>query len=317
MPDPAPYDRGHLDVGDDQLVYWETCGRPDGKPAVLCHGGPGSGSQPAWRRFCNPALYRTVLFDQRGCGRSRPHAADPATHLDSNTTAHLVADMERLRTHLGIERWLVMGASWGSTLALAYAEQFPERVTEVVLFAVTTTTRREIEWITRDVGRLFPAAWARFRDGVPEAARAGSLVDAYADLLADPDPMVRHQAALDWCAWEDTHVHLQLDPPPNPRYADPVFRMCFARLVTHYWRHAAWLEEGALLDGAGRLSGIPGVLVHGLLDVSSTLDIPWHLSRAWRGSELMVVEEAGHGATAKMAEAVVAATDRFAERPVR
>jgi len=314
-PEIEPHDRGMLAAGDGNLVYWEVCGRPDGKPAVVLHGGPGSGCSPGFRRYFDPEAYRVVLFDQRGCGRSRPHAADPAVDLSSNTTAHLVADVERLRTHLGVERWLVAGGSWGTTLGLAYAERYPERVSELVLWSVVTTSRREVRWVTRDAGRYFPERWERFRAGVPEADRDGDLVAAYRRLLHDPSPAVRERAARDWCDWEDAHVAVRADHRHDTRYDDPVFRMAFARLVTHYWHHAAWLEDGALLAGAGRLAGIPGVLVHGRIDLSGPLDVAWHLARAWPGSELVVVEEAGHGAGEPgMREAVVAAIDRFASR---
>lgn len=313
--DIEPYDSGMLEVGDGNLVYWETCGNPDGKPAVVLHGGPGSGCTRGMRRFFDPRAYRVVLFDQRGCGRSRPHASDPATSLAANTTHHLLADIEQLRGHLGIDRWLVFGGSWGSTLGLAYAERHPERVTEIVMSSIVSTSRREVEWVTRDMGRVFPAQWARFRGGVPAADRDGSLVDAYSRLLHDPDPAVREQAARDWCDWEDTHVAVRADHQHDTRYDDPVFRMCFARLVTHYWRHAAWLEDGALLRDAGNLAGIPGVMVHGRLDVSGPLDIAWQLAQVWPDSELIVVDEAGHSTgDPGMTEFLVAATDRFATR---
>ncbi|PWU56605.1 prolyl aminopeptidase [Micromonospora sp. S4605] len=309
-----PYAHGMLDVGDGQLVYWETCGNPAGKPAVVLHGGPGSGATPSWRRYFDPARYRVVLFDQRGCGRSRPHAADPAVDLSVNTTDHLVADIERLREHLGVDRWLVLGASWGSTLGLAYAQRHPARVSELVLFSVVTTSRREVEWITRDMGRIFPAEWARFRDGVPAADRDGDLADAYARLLADPDPAVRERAARDWCAWEDTHVGTVPGHRPDPRYTDPVFRMAFARLVTHYWRHAAFLADGQLLREAGRLAGIPGVLLHGRLDISSPPEIPWRLAQAWPDARLELLDAAGHGSGHGIGERVLAALDEFAGR---
>ncbi len=291
-----PDEHGLLDVGDGNLVYWETCGNPEGKPAVVLHGGPGSGATPGWRTYFDPAVHRIVLFDQRGCGRSTPSVADPDVDLAANTTQHLIADVERLREHLGIDRWLLFGGSWGSTLGLAYAETHPERVSEIVLFSICTTTRREVEWITRDMGRVFPEQWARFRDGVPAADRDGSLVDAYARLLRDPDPAVRYRAARDWCDWEDSHVAIRADHQPDPRYQDPVFRLVFARLVTHYWRHAAWLADGALLRDVGKLAGIPGVLVHGRLDVSSPPDIAWELARAWPDAELVLVDDAAHGA---------------------
>jgi len=311
-----PYEHGMLEVGDGNLTYWEVCGNPDGKPAVVLHGGPGSGCTPGWRRFFDPAAYRIVLFDQRGCGRSTPHASDPGVDLATNTTHHLIADVENLREHLGIEQWLVFGGSWGSTLGLAYVQAYPERVSEVVLFSVVTTTQREVEWATRDMRRVFPAQWERLRAGIPADSTAtggdNSLVAAYARLLRDPDPAVREQAAKDWCDWEDTHVAIQ-PTPPNPRYEDPVFRMCFARLVTHYWQHAAWLEDGALLRGVSRLGDIPCVLIHGRLDVSGPPDIAWDIAQAWPGSELVLVDAAGHGTSgAGMTEALLTATDRFA-----
>ena len=314
-PEIEPYESGMLETGDGNRVYWEVCGSPSGKPAVVLHGGPGSGCTPGWRRYFDPAAYRIVLFDQRGCGRSTPHASDPSVGLESQTTAHQIADIEMLRTELGIERWLVLGGSWGSELGLAYAEQHPGSVSEMVLFSVATATRRDVEWITRDVGRLVPEAWARFRDAVPAGERDGSLVDAYARLLASPDPDVREKAAADWCEWEDAHVAIGSEPRRSPRYDDPAFRMCFARLVTHYWRHAGRLEDGQLVRGGERLASIPGVLVHGRMDISSPADTAWELARAWPDAELVLIDGAGHGTSdAGMAEAVVAATDRFATR---
>lgn len=314
-PEIEPYDKGMLEVGDGNHLYWEVCGNPGGKPAVVLHGGPGSGCGPEWRRYFNPDAYRIVLFDQRGCGRSTPHAGDLAVDLATNTTQHLVADLERLRGHLGIERWLVFGGSWGSTLGLAYAEKNAVNVSQVVLFSVVTTTQREVQWVTRDIRRFFPAQWARLRDGVPAAERNGSLVAAYSRLLHDADPAVRGKAAKDWCDWEDTHIGVRGYRRPNPRFEDPVFRMCFARLVIHYWKHAAWLDDGVLIREAGKLSGIPGVLVHGRLDVGGPPDVAWELAQAWFDSELVLIDDAGHGSDhPRMTEALIAATDRFAPR---
>ena len=308
-----PYDHGMLDVGDGQLMYWEVCGNPDGKPAVVFHGGPGSGAGAFWRRFFDPAKYRVVLFDQRGCGRSTPDAALPDADLSTNTTWHLVADIERLREHLGIEKWLILGASWGATLAFAYAETHPAAVSEIVLFSVTSSTPREVEWITRDMGRIFPAEWTRFRDVVPVEERDGNLALAYSRLLHDPDPAVRDRAARAWCEWEDTHVATYHGYRPDPRYEDPVFRLRFARLVSHYWGHFGWIEDGALLRDAGKLAGIPGVLITGRLDISSPPDTAWHLAQAWPDAELHIVDDAGHGASkTSVSDLVLAATDRFA-----
>jgi proline iminopeptidase len=307
-----PHDQGTLEVGDGNRVYWEVSGNPAGTPAVVLHGGPGSGATPGWRRLFDPARYRIVLFDQRGCGRSTPHASSPVIDLSTNTTHHLVADIELLRDFLGISQWLVLGGSWGSTLGLAYAERHPARVSALVLFSVVTTTRAEVEWITRDMRRFFPRQWARFR----LAAGSNSddnLAAAYSRLLHDPSPDVRAAAALDWCTWEDTHVTIHGDASPDPRYADPAFRLCFARLVTHYWSHAAWLPDGILLREAARLAGIPGTLIHGRLDLSSPPDIPIALADAWPDATLHLIDDAGHGtAHPAVTEAVLAATDRYA-----
>lgn len=290
-----PYESGMLATPDGQHLYWETMGDPDGQPGLYLHGGPGSGCSKAARSVFGPG-YRGVLFDQRGCGRSRPSAAHPSTSLDLNTTRHQVADIERLRQHLGIERWVVYGVSWGATLGLAYAQRHPERVTGLVLAAVTAGRRAEIEWITRDVGRVFPREWEAFRDGVPEAERAGSLPAAYARLLAHADPVVRDTAARAWCDWEDTHVSLAPGSEPDTRYRDPDFRYLFARLVTHYWSNDCFLTNGEeILSNMAALNGVPGVLIHGRYDVSSPLDTAWSLHRAWPASELIVLGDAGHG----------------------
>jgi proline iminopeptidase len=203
--------------------------------------------------------------------------------------------MERLREHLGIDRWTLFGVSWGTTLAQAYAHAHPDRVDVLVLALVTTTSRREVQWITEEVGRIFPREWDRFAAFVPERLRGMPLVDAYAELLFDPDPTIVDQAAIEWCRWEDTHVSLAPDHQPNPRYDDPEFRFRFARLVTHYWRHAAFLGEDQLLRDAAALNGISGVMIHGRYDISSPLEIPWRLSQAWNTSRLVLLDDMGHG----------------------
>ncbi|MGH3669432.1 MAG: prolyl aminopeptidase, partial [Pseudonocardiaceae bacterium] len=243
-----PYDQGMLDVGDGNLVYWEACGNPAGKPALVVHGGPGSGCSARMRQGFDPNRYRAVLFDQRGCGRSTPHASDPATDMSHNTTEHLIADMERLREHLGIDRWLLHGGSWGSTLILAYAERHPDRVSEIVICSVTTTRRSEIDWLYRGVARFFPEEWEQFRAGVPESEHDGDLVAAYAQLMANPDPQVRVDAASAWCAWEDAVLSLEPGGKPNPFSDRPQANMlALVRICTHYFARGAWLEEGALL----------------------------------------------------------------------
>ncbi|MDF2704968.1 MAG: prolyl aminopeptidase [Nonomuraea muscovyensis] len=303
-----PYDQGMLDVGDGNQMYWEVSGNPAGKPAVIVHGGPGGAASANWRRYHDPEAYRIVLFHQRGCGRSTPDAGLLETDLSANTTQHLVADMELLREHLRIEKWQLLGVSWGSTLSLAYAQRYRERVSELILFAVTAGRRKEIEWITRDVGRIFPQGWERFRDAVPAQDRDGNLAAAYAKLLADP--RTRDEAARAWCEWEDTHVSLDPKHRPSPLFEDPVLRMTFARLVTHYWANDCFLPDtGDLVKQAHLLEGVPGVLVHGKLDVSGPLETAWELHKNWPGSELVVVDE-GHGGTGMVAR-VIAATDRF------
>jgi proline iminopeptidase len=308
----ALMDAGFLSVGDGHRIQWETWGNPSRKPALFLHGGPGSGCGDTARRLFDPRAYRVVQFDQRGCGKSVPHASEPAADLSANTTGHLIEDIERLREYLGIERWLVLGGSWGSTLGLAYAERHPQRVTELILFSVTMTTPREIDWITRGVGMFFPEAWERFRDGGGETAGV-SLVDAYHRLLMDPNPVIHEKAARDWCDWEASIVAVHPGDKPHPRYQDASFRLGFARLVTHYWRHNAWLEDGVLLRVAKRLAGIPGILLHGRLDIGSPLMTAWELRENWEGSELIVVDDAGHGSGyAGIRDAIIAATKKFA-----
>jgi proline iminopeptidase len=314
FPAVEPYATGLLAVGDGHTVYWECCGNPEGKPAVYLHGGPGSGSTRRERGFFDPSAYRVLLFDQRGSGRSRPLASEPRADLSTNTTRHLIEDIEALREHVGVERWTVLGLSWGSSLGLAYAQAHPARVEALVLAAVTTTSRREVEWITGDVGRIFPQEWERFAAAVPPRLRHLPLVDAYATMLFDADPAVRDDAARDWCAWEDAHVSLAPGHRPNPRYDDGAFRLRFARLVTHYWRHAAFLEEDQLLRDASLLDGIPGVLVHGRYDVSGPLETPWRLSRRWATSELRVIADAGHGGGDTFDAAIIDALGRLAQR---
>ncbi|MCA1723124.1 MAG: prolyl aminopeptidase [Thermomicrobia bacterium] len=307
-----PYESGMLDVGDGHRVYWECCGNPAGKPALYLHGGPGSGCTPGLRRFFDPAAYRVVFFDQRGSGRSRPLASASDADLRANTTAHLIADIEALRQYHGVERWTVLGISWGTTLGLAYAQTHPQRVNALVLALVTTTSRREVEWITHDVGRIFPREWERFASAVPDTLRHLPLVEAYATLLFDADPTVREHAAREWCAWEDAHVSLAPGHQPNPRYKDPEFRLRFARLVTHYWSNAAFLAEDQLVRDAATLNGIPGMLIHGRYDVSSPLETAWRLAQRWNTSQLRVLDDIGHGGGETFTAAVVGALNRFA-----
>jgi proline iminopeptidase len=307
-----PYESGMLDVGDANHLYWESCGNPQGRVALVLHGGPGSGCTPMHRRWFDPQAYRIVLFDQRGCGRSVPHASDATADLLTNTTDRLLADIEQLRQLLGVDAWVVVGNSWGSTLALTYAERHRAQVAALILIAVTTTRPSEIDWLYGGVGRFLPEQWARFRDGLPASDRGRDLVEAYNRLLHDPDPDVRERAALRWCEWEDA-VASSSGGAPNPRYRDPRFRMAFARIVSHYFSHDAWLDDGELLRGATALEQIPGVMIHGSLDLGSPLIMAWELAKVWSQGELVVVDGAGHSNRDRgMTEAIIAATDRFA-----
>lgn len=287
-----PVTSGRLDVGDGHLLAYEVLGA--GAPVVYLHGGPGSGCTARARRLFDPRRHRAVLVDQRGAGRSTPHASEPHFPWASLDMDRHVADIERLREHLGIERWAVFGASWGSVLGLTYAQRHPDRVAAVVVAAVSTGTAEDVDWLTVQAGRFFPEQWEAFREHVPPDLRHLRLVDAYHRLLMDPDPVVHDAAAAAWCRWEDAHVATTPGATPDPRYDDARFRLAFARQVTHCWHNDSWLAPGEIVANAGRLQGIPGWLVHGRLDVSSPLDRPWRIHRAWPASQLVVVED-GHG----------------------
>jgi proline iminopeptidase len=311
FPDVDPFETGMLDVGEAQRIYWECCGNPQGRPVLYLHGGPGSGCTPGNRRYFDPSVYKIVLTDQRGCGRSRPHV-ERAADLEVNTTAHLIQDLERLREHLRIDRWTVVGGSWGTTLGLAYAQAHPTSVVAMVLACVTTTSHREVKWTTHDIGRLFPEQWERFASIASVGPRADQgLVDVYAALVSSSDREIRELAAREWCVWEDTHVSLSPGYSPNRRFEDPVFRLLFTRLVTHYWRHAAFLSDDQLIHNCSLLNGIPGILLHGSHDVSSPVETAWRLHHAWRGSVLNIIDGAGHGGGA-MAERIVEAVNQVA-----
>jgi proline iminopeptidase len=311
-PEAESFESGLLEVGDGNLVHWELCGNPDGKPAVVFHGGPGSGCSPWFRTLFDPNAYLAVLFDQRNCGRSRPHASDPATDLRANTTEHLIADAELLRRHLGIERWLVLGGSWGSTLGLAYAEAHPDRVTGIVLCAITTGRHAEFDWLFRGgLARFFPEQWARLVGALPEAERDGDVVAAYDRLLNDPDPAIRRHATEAWCLWESATPEWPPSDGLAERFRDPDYALAFARIVTHYVRHNAWLEDGILLRNADRLQDIPGTLVHGRFDFQAPLENAYALSRAWPEATLVVVDDAGHMPTGAVAQELARATDGF------
>jgi proline iminopeptidase len=260
----------------------------------MVHGGPGQGITQNMRRTFDPARYRAVLFDQRGCGRSTPHASDPATDMRHNTTDHLVSDMERLREHLGIDRWLLTGGSWGTTLALVYAERYPHRVSQIMLSAISTTRRSEIDWLYRGVARFFPEEWERFRDVAGGTDRDGDLVSAYARLMESSDPQVRNQAASSWGTWEDVVLSLEPNASPLVRSQPDRFVLAFVRICAHYFSHAGWLEDNAVIRDAPRLADIPGVLIHGRLDLSCPVETAWELARAWPEAELLIDDHSGH-----------------------
>lgn len=307
-----PYRDGMLDVGDGQQLYWEESGNPDGKPVVFLHGGPGGGTTPAHRQFFDPAAYRIVLFDQRGCGRSVPHIADGAD-LATNTTWHLVADIERLRTQLGIERWQVFGGSWGSTLALAYAQTHPERVTEMVLRGVFLLRRKEIDWYYNGAaGFVYPDEWEKYLAPIPEHERDGDLVAAYHRLLASPDPEVAAVAAVAWSCWEGATSSLLPQPDRVEEAADPRFALAFARIENHYFVNGGFLSDGQLLRDIDRIAHIPAVIVQGRHDIVCPPVSAWDLHRAWPGSRLHLVPDAGHAAAEPgTTHHLIEATDEF------
>lgn len=317
-----PYDTGMLDVGAGNRIHWEVSGNPDGVPAVILHGGPGGGSSPGHRSSLDPERFRVVTFDQRNCGRSTPSAADPATDLSSNTTANLIADLELLRGHLGIERWVVMGGSWGATLALAYGTTHPERVRGMVLLAVTMTRPSEVDWLYRGGGRFFPEAWQRF---IAHAGLPGYLLPTsgeppiepvllrYGQLLADPDPAVRERAADEWCAWEDALISEESNGSPGSYSAGAVEeRIAMTRICAHYFGNRAFMADGEILRNVPKLAGVPGVLVHGRNDVSGPAITAWEVAQAWPGAELHVIGDAGHTGSETMRRILADASDTMA-----
>ena len=310
-----PYEHGMLSVGDGHEIYWEVCGNPAGKPVVFLHGGPGGGCNPDQRRYFDPAKYRIVLFDQRGCGRSMPHASAPDADLSTNTTWHLVADIELLREHLGIDTWQVFGGSWGSTLALSYAQKHAERVTELVLRGIFTLRESEIHWFYQEgASQLYPDAWEKYLSVIPEAER-GELVAAYNRRLFNPDPAVHVPAGVEWTVWENSTVRLI----PNEgaiaeARADEAAAVAFARIENHYFSNAGFMADGQLIrDAAEKLAGIPGVIVQGRYDVCTPAQTAWDLHRAWPEAEFHMIPDAGHSATEPgIVDALIRATDNFA-----
>ncbi len=310
-PEIEPYRTGMLRVSDLHEIYFEESGNPDGKPAVFVHGGPGGGTQPKQRRFFDPAAYRIVLFDQRGCGKSTPHAC-----LTDNTTWELVADMERLREHLEIERWLVFGGSWGSTLALAYAQANADRVTELVLRGIFLLRKREIRWFYQQgADAIFPDAWEDYIAPIPTDEH-GDLLRAYYTRLTSDDPTVRLAAAKAWSLWEARTSTLHPDAEIIAHFRDAEFALAFARIECHYFVNGAFFDhDGQLLTNVGRIRHLPTVIVQGRYDVVCPADSAWALHRAFPEADLRIVPDAGHAATEPgNLHELIEATDRFRQR---
>ena len=314
-PEIEPYAHGWAEVGDGQRLYWEECGNPAGKPVVFLHGGPGAGCSANNRRLFDPARYRIVLFDQRGCGRSTPHAADLDTDLAVNTTWHLVADIEFLRETLGVAAWQVFGGSWGSALALAYAQAHPERVSELVLRGVFTLRPAELAWYYQyGASLLFPDLWEDFVAPIPPAER-GDLITAYQRRLNDPDPAVRVPAARAWSVWEGSTVTLRPDAAMRTAFGEQRYALAFARIENHYFVNGGFFGAEQLIRGAPRLAGIPGVIVQGRYDVATPPATAWDLHRAWPDAAFHLVDAAGHAASEPgIRDRLLEATDRFAAR---
>ncbi len=305
-----PYETGMLDVGDGHVLYWERCGTPGAKPAVFLHGGPGSGCSPKQRQQFDPKKYDVLLFDQRGCGRSTPFAS-----LEDNTTWHLVADIERLRTMAGIDQWMVFGGSWGSTLSLAYAQTHPAHVTELVLRGIFLFRQHEVDWLYKyGASELYPEGWQDFVGLVQEGER-GDVVEAYYRRLTSEDPATRLAAAKAWSTWEGLTVTLLPDAAMLEEFTEDQHAIAVARIECHYMRNLGWLDHDQLLENAGKLKGIPGVIVQGRHDCCTPPSAAWALKQAWPEVELEIVPDGGHLFTEPgITDGLVRATDRFASR---
>ena len=310
FPPIEPFEAGLLDVGEGHRIYWERCGRRGGIPAVFLHGGPGGGCGPGHRRLFDPERYDILLFDQRGCGRSQPHA-----ELAANTTWHLVADIERLRRMAGHEQWLVFGGSWGSTLALAYAQTHPERVSALILRGIFLLRQAEIDWYYQGgAAWLFPDRWEEFLAPIPEAER-GDLVAAYRRRLTGDDEAARTACARAWSRWEGSTITLLPQPASADAFGEDRFALAFARIENHYFTQKGWLEEGQLLRDADRLRGIPGIIVQGRYDAATPVRSAWDLHRAWPEAAFHLVSDAGHAYSEPgTLDHLLRATDAFADK---
>jgi proline iminopeptidase len=306
-----PYDTGRLKVSPIHELYYEQAGNPNGKPVVFLHGGPGGGLTLDYRRYFDPAVYRVVLFDQRGSGQSTPHAT-----LEENTTWDLVADIERLREHVGIERWMVFGGSWGSTLSLAYAETHPERVTELVLRGIFLCRPEEIKWFYQEgASWIFADVWEEFVKVIPESER-DDMVSAYYRRLTSDDEKTRVEAARAWSIWEGSTSKLFFDSKSIERFADTEFALAFARIECHYFMNNCFFEtDNYLVENVGKIRHIPCVIVQGRYDVVCPMTSAWDLHRTWPEADLQIIPDAGHSITEPgIVAALVNATDRFAQK---
>lgn len=308
-PEIEPFETGFHDTGDGHILYWERCGNPNGQPVVFLHGGPGGGVSPSNRRYFDPARYHIILFDQRGAGKSTPHA-----DLTNNTTWHLVADIEALRQKFSIEKWHIFGGSWGATLALAYAQSHPERVSALILRGIFTLRRSELQWYYQHgAHHIFPDQWEIYWNHIPEAER-GDMIQAYRKRLTSDDRAVRQAAAKIWTMWEGQTVTL-LPPTADivSKFAEDDFADAFARIENHFFVHAGWMEDGQLIKNAHKMQNIPGITVHGRYDICCPLTTAWELHKNWPSGKLVIVPDAGHSLSDPgITHHLIEATDYFA-----
>jgi proline iminopeptidase len=304
-----PYNQGHLQVSEQHLIYFEESGNPAGQPAVFVHGGPGGGTEPKHRGYFDPKHYRIILFDQRGCGKSTPNAS-----LEENTTWDLVSDMEKIREHLRIEKWLVFGGSWGSTLSLAYSEKHPERVTHLVLRGIFLVRKWEIDWLYQSgADAIFPDLWENYLAPIPVPER-GDILTAYHNRLTSPDRQVQLEAARAWSTWEGSTSKLLIDPAMVDHYSDGNFAIAFARIECHYFVNKGFMEDGKLLRDVERIRHIPTVIVQGRYDVVCPMRSAWDLHRTFSEAKLIITPTSGHSAfETENRSALIEATDAFRE----
>ena len=307
-PDIKPYAEHQLAVDSTHTLYIEECGTPSGIPILFLHGGPGGGTEPFNRRFFNPEKYRIILFDQRGCGKSRPHGS-----LENNTTQHLIDDIEKIRAHLGVEQWVLFGGSWGATLALLYAQSFPEQVTAMILRGVFLSRKKDLHWLYQEgANRVFPEAWQEFIKPIPASER-GNLLDAYNKRLNSDNEIVRMSASKAWSTWEGSCATLRPSTRVMDHFTDPHTALSLARIEVHYFLNNSFIEENQIINNMGTIQSIPGIIVHGRYDMVCPLDNSLALCQAWDNAELNIIREAGHASSEPgISDALVKATNELA-----